>query len=66
MNAAIDDILDVLSTIQVHEGLGEWDGIPEVSAHISYFSEVGVNYRRLRDGIADHGFFKAKEAVCAS
>lgn len=46
------DVIDVFSAIQVHEGLGEWDGIPEVSAHISYFSEVGVNYRRLRDGIA--------------
>lgn len=34
--------------IQVHHGRGEWDGVPEDSAHISLFWEDGMDADHIR------------------
>lgn len=34
--------------VQVHTGRGEWDGVPEDSAHISLFWEDGMDVEHIR------------------
>ena len=38
--------------VQVHTGRGEWDGVPEDSAHISLFWEHGIDADYVREQAA--------------
>ena len=47
-----DSTSETLSTVEIHDGYGSWDGVREDSAHVSIFWVPGVNVDILRERIA--------------
>jgi hypothetical protein len=53
LDADMDSVATAEDTVQTHLGRGEWDGVPEDSAHLSVYSERGVDVKRLA-GMAEY------------
>jgi hypothetical protein len=53
VDLSIERVAELEAMVQTHLGLGEWDGVPEDSAHLSVYSERGVDVKRLT-GMAEY------------
>lgn len=40
---------EMIANVQVHEGWGEWHGVVEESAHISFYTEAAIDQLWVRD-----------------
>lgn len=52
-----------IKEVQVHSGTGDWDGVPEDSAHVSLFAPDGIDVDKLRELAAILAAHYGQEAI---
>ena len=49
--------------VQIHKGIGEWDGIAEESAHISLFHDGGFDLDNLKEYLSGQRSYYGQDAI---
>jgi len=54
---------EMAGRVEVHHGSGVWQGVREDSAHVSLFSEHGIDTGKLRDSVAELAYDYGQDAI---